>query len=157
MKQLLRGITITLVFTLSYAHTATLEAKSYGSNLTEQQTLSEKQLECLATVTYHESKGESKQGMIAVINVTLNRVKDTRFPKTVCGVVYAKGQYSWVKHKPKIKEPEQYALAKQLAQEVVDGKHKDYSKGALYFNSINKKPTPTAKCTTKIGGHTFWK
>ena len=64
--------------------------------------------------------------------------------------------FSWVKHNPKIKEKEQYERAKRLAQEVVDGKHKDASKGALYFNSLHKRPKGTV-CTVRIGGHSFYK
>lgn len=155
IKQLLRTLSICLIFSLSYAHTATLQAKSYDSS-TNQQTISNKQLECLTLAAYHESKGEGKQGMLAVINVTLNRVKDVRFPKTICGVVYQPSQYSWSKHKPKIKEPEQYALAKQLAQETLDGKHSDNTHRALYFNSLHIKPKGTI-CTVRIKGHSFYR
>jgi spore germination cell wall hydrolase CwlJ-like protein len=118
--------------------------------------LSKDQLECLSKAAYFESKGESDAGMLAVIHTTLNRVKDVRFPKTVCGVVYQRSQYSWAKHNPKIKEKDQYERAKRLAQEVVEGKHKDISKGALYFNSLHKQPKGTV-CTVRVGGHSFYK
>lgn len=146
IKQLLRTLSICLIFSLSYAHTATLQAKSYDST----------QINCMAKNAYHEARSEGKQGMLAVINVTLNRVKDVRFPKTICGVVYQPSQYSWVKHKPKIKEPEQYSLAKQLAQEVLDGKHSDNTHRALYFNSLHIKPKGTI-CTVRIKGHSFYR
>ncbi len=143
------------VLVLSVTLTATLHANSYPKQ-SEMQNLSKQQLECLSLNAYHESKGESDKGMLAVIFTTLNRVKDNRFPKTVCGVVYQKSQHSWTKHNPKIKEKEQYERAKRLAQEVVDGKHKDVSGGAIYFNSLHRKPSGTV-CTVRIGGHSFYK
>ena len=142
------------VIVLSVTLTATLHAGSYDS--TQAQKLSNKQIECLSKVAYHEAKGESDKGMLAVIHTTLNRVKDNRFPKTVCGVVYQKSQYSWTKYNPKVKEQEQYARAERLAKEVVDGKHKDNTYGALFFNSLHRKPSGTV-CTVRIGGHSFYK
>lgn len=143
------------VIVLSLSLAATLQAKSINDS-SQTQKLSNKQIECLSKAAYHEAKGESDKGMLAVIHTTLNRVKDNRFPKTVCGVVYQKSQYSWTKYNPKVKEQEQYARAERLAKEVVDGKHKDNTKGALYFNSLHRKPSGTV-CTIRIGGHSFYK
>ena len=150
-----RTLSICLVFGVLASIAATLEAKSYPKQ-SEMQNLSKQQLDCLSKVAYFESKGESDKGMLAVIHTTLNRVKDNRFPKTVCGVVYQKSQYSWTKYNPKVKEQEQYARAERLAKEVVDGKHKDNTQGALYFNSLHQKPSGTV-CTVRIGGHSFYK
>ena len=137
------------VLALSVTLTATLQAKSYDNT----------QMNCLALVGYHEAKGESDRGMIAVMQVTMNRVKSEKFANTICGVVYSKGQYSWTKHNPKIKEQEQYERAKRLAYEVVNGKHHDISGKALFFVHVKtnrnwlKKLTHT--CT--IGNHKFFK
>ncbi len=134
------------VLALSVTLTTTLHAKSYANA----------QMNCLALVGYHEAKGESDRGMIAVMQVTMNRVKSEKFANTICGVVYSKGQYSWTKHNPKIKEQEQYERAKRLAYDVVNGKHHDISGKALFFNSLHKRPKGTV-CTVRIGGHSFYK
>lgn len=155
LRKLSKVLAICIVFGSLSSITATLQANSINDS-SYTQTLSKAQLECLSRVAYHESKGESDAGMLAVIHTTLNRVKDYRFPKTVCGVVYQKSQYSWVKNNPKVKEKEQYERAERLAKEVVAGKHKDNSKGALYFNSLHKRPKGTV-CTVRIGGHSFYK
>ncbi len=143
------------VLALSVTLTATLQAET-NPKQSQVQKLSKAQIECLSKVAYHEAKGESDKGMLAVIHTTLNRVKDNRFPKTVCGVVYQKSQYSWTKYNPKVKEQEQYARAERLAKEAVEGKHKDWSRGALYFNSLHKQPKGTV-CTVRIGNHSFYK
>lgn len=155
LRKLSRVLSICLVFGSLSSVTATLQAET-NPKQSQTQTLSKAQLECLSRAAYHESKGESDAGMLAVIHTTLNRVKDYRFPKTVCGVVYQKSQYSWVKNNPKVKEKEQYERAERLAKEVVSGKHKDNTKGALYFNSLHRKPSGTV-CTVRIGGHSFYK
>ena len=153
-----RTLSICLVFGVSTTFTATLQAES-NTKQHQEQNLSKQQLECLSLNAYHESKGESDKGTLAVIFTTLNRVKDNRFPKTVCGVVYQKSQHSWTKHNPKIKEKEQYERAKRLAQEVVDGKHKDVSGGALYFVhvKINRNWLKKLTHTCTIGNHKFFK
>ena len=43
---------------------------------------------CLAVALYHEARGESELGQIAVAQVILNRVKSTKYPDSICGVVY---------------------------------------------------------------------
>ena len=45
-------------------------------------------LDCLTQVVYYEARGEGRDGMKAVAQVVLNRVRHPAFPKTICGVVY---------------------------------------------------------------------
>lgn len=44
-------------------------------------------LVCMALNVYHEAKNQSIEGMLAVGEVVLNRVKDDRYPNNVCEVV----------------------------------------------------------------------
>lgn len=45
-------------------------------------------LDCLTRVAYYEARGEGAEGMRAVTQVVLNRVRHPAFPSSVCGVVY---------------------------------------------------------------------
>lgn len=45
-------------------------------------------LDCLTQAVYYEARGEGRDGMSAVAQVVLNRVRHPAFPKSVCGVVY---------------------------------------------------------------------
>jgi N-acetylmuramoyl-L-alanine amidase len=45
------------------------------------------EIECLALNMYHEARNQSVDGQIAVAMVSFNRMKDRRFPSTICGVV----------------------------------------------------------------------
>lgn len=60
--------------------------------------VSEEDLELLASIIYCEANGEPYIGKVAVGNVVLNRVKSSRYPDTIKGVIYAKGQFSPVKN-----------------------------------------------------------
>ncbi len=53
---------------------------------------SRSEIDCLAEAVYYEARSESASGQKAVAEVVLNRVRDSRFPNTVCDVVY-QGQY----------------------------------------------------------------
>jgi spore germination cell wall hydrolase CwlJ-like protein len=52
-------------------------------------------VQCLALNIYHESRNESLAGQVAVADVTVNRMFDTRYPNTICGVVYQAKLSEW--------------------------------------------------------------
>ena len=56
-------------------------------------------LHCLAMNIYHEARSENLAGKYAVADVVMNRVRDDRYPSTVCSVVYQ------AEHKPSWKDP----------------------------------------------------
>ena len=146
LKTLVRGASICLVFALLASITATLEAKSYDST----------QISCMAKNAYHESRGEGEKGMLATIFVVLNRTKDSRFPSTPCKVIAQPNQFEWWGTGKTIKEPEMYDKAKELVYEVLEGKHKDFTKGSIFFNAHHKAPKGTM-CTIRIGNHSFYR
>ena len=45
------------------------------------------EIRCMAQNIYHEARGDNYAGQIAVADVVLNRVADSRYPDTVCGVI----------------------------------------------------------------------
>ena len=45
-------------------------------------------LDCLTQAAYYEARGEGRDGMRAVTQVVLNRVRHRAFPNSVCGVVF---------------------------------------------------------------------
>lgn len=49
---------------------------------------STRDLDCLTQAIYYEARGEGRDGMRAVAQVVLNRVRHPAFPKSVCGVVF---------------------------------------------------------------------
>ena len=47
----------------------------------------QKELKCMAENIYFEGRAEPMVGKIAIGHVVMNRIEDTRFPDTICGVV----------------------------------------------------------------------
>jgi N-acetylmuramoyl-L-alanine amidase len=43
---------------------------------------------CLAVAIYHEARGETKSGQVAVARVILNRSRSRAYPASICGVVF---------------------------------------------------------------------
>ncbi|MFN9632690.1 MAG: cell wall hydrolase [Erythrobacteraceae bacterium] len=55
------------------------------------------ELRCLAGAVYFEARGEPLAGQLAVAQVIVNRTEDGRFPRSYCGVVRQKGQFSFMR------------------------------------------------------------
>lgn len=50
---------------------------------------------CLGLNIYFEARSQSYIEQVAVAQVVLNRVKDKRYPDTVCEVIYQGKHYTW--------------------------------------------------------------
>lgn len=113
---------------------------------------------CLAKNIYHEAGIESSKGKAAVAQVTLNRVANPAYPKTVCGVVHQKNQFSWVGSKVKIdykskawKESTRIAYKALLKQTYV------LSKNVLFYHAVYIRPAWKYQKVAVIGNHIFYK
>lgn len=116
------------------------------------------QIECLAKNIYHEARGQSKDGQIAVANVVINRVNSSKFPNSVCAVINQRYrstcQFSWVCSSNKaIREKGAWQRALELARRIYNDDVKDLTYGALFFRvgSFHKR------MTVKIGSHIFYR
>lgn len=103
---------------------------------------------CLAQNIYFESRGESRQGQLAVAFVTKNRAESSRFPNSICDVVYQGGidgspprrnrcQFSWYcDGKPDVpRDMNAWQRAKEVAIEVLMNEVDDLTQGATYFHA----------------------
>lgn len=122
--------------------------------LTNQKSM-QSELTCMANNILHEAGGESELGQKAVAAVTMNRVLSSKFPNTVCAVVYQKGQFSWVGKKKSRKIPG--AIIK-IAEMYINSYNKslDITHGSTYFNSSKRSNWKNPK-SIKIGGHQFYR
>ena len=94
-------------------------------------TARKKSIECMALNIYHEARSLSTAGRLAVAQVTLNRVNSTKYPNTICEVVY-QGKHWVAKDNPTNKR--MYDESIELATQVVDGKWPmDITDGAMYY------------------------
>jgi N-acetylmuramoyl-L-alanine amidase len=53
---------------------------------------------CIAVAVYHEARGESLEGQLAVAQVIMNRASSGKYPANWCGVVKQPWQFSFVRH-----------------------------------------------------------
>ena len=118
-------------------------------------------LDCLALNIYHEARGESKQGQIAVGHVTLNRVRSKKYPNSICEVVYQHKQFSWTHDKISNvpKDQRLYKRIRDLSSKILRGKYKDPTNGAIHFHAKKCRPywVNKVKKTVTIGNHIFYK
>lgn len=112
------------------------------------------EVKCLAEAVYHEARGESKQGRLAVAHVILNRKNSNRFPKTICGVIRQRGQFSYDANQ-KIRELPKYNEAIKLAKLVISGKTSDPSSGSLFFGTTQQEIVCSSNQKVTIGSHRF--
>lgn len=130
----------------------------------------DRELQCLTKNIYHEAKGESKEGKIAVGLVTINRKEDGRFPRTICGVVNQRTrsvcQFSWRCQKSKAtdsnseswRESRRIALALLTLPNIYEGFKRKYS-NTLYFHAVYVRPSwsRTKHKVARVGAHLFYR
>ena len=57
--------------------------------------LNDEEIMLLSKLVAGEARGESYEGQVAVAAVVINRVKDSRFPDSLEGVIYQKMHFLW--------------------------------------------------------------
>jgi spore germination cell wall hydrolase CwlJ-like protein len=56
----------------------------------------DEQANCVAVAVYHEARGESVEGQLAVARVIMNRAASGKYPASWCGAVKQPWQFSFV-------------------------------------------------------------
>jgi N-acetylmuramoyl-L-alanine amidase len=119
------------------------------------------ELECLATGIYFESKSEPLAGQLAVGQVIANRAQSGgRFPSTYCGVLFQRGQFSFVHgHSlPHVShDSRQWQTAVAVAKIVDQGLKESAVGNALFFHARYVSPGWHLKRVASIGNHVFFR
>jgi len=120
-----------------------------------------RELECLATGVYFEAKSEPLAGQLAVGQVIANRAQSGgRFPDSYCGVLFQRGQFSFVHGRSLPSVPRsnrQWQTAVAIAK-IVDQGLKESSVGdALFFHARYVSPGWRMKRIASIGNHVFFR
>lgn len=117
-------------------------------------------MECLAVGIYYESKGEPLAGQLAVGDVIANRARSGRFPSSYCGVLFQRGQFSFIRGKSLPKVPRasrQWTTAVAIAK-IVDADLQDSAASeALFFHAKRVSPGWKLKRVASIGNHVFYR
>ena len=140
----------------------------------------DQEVECLAQNMYWESRNQSFRGLLAVGNVVMNRMADSRFPNTACGVVHQavmikswktgeyipkrnKCQFSWYcDGKAEIiptQDTQLYELTRSMAFKVYTGWFEDITNGATHYHAYYVRPdwAETKTPTVRVDAHIFYR
>ena len=120
-----------------------------------------RELECLAAGVYFESKSEPLAGQLAVGKVIANRAKSGgRFPSSYCGVLFQRGQFSFVRGRsfPAVpRASKQWKTAVAIAKIVEQGLVQSAVGKALFFHARYVSPRWRLKRVASIGNHIFYR
>lgn len=111
---------------------------------------------CMALVIWHEARFEPIEGQIAVGQVVMERVKDRRWPNTVCEVVFQPKQFTNVGKS--IKRQKDWEEFLPLAELIIKDLVKDVVPDANHFYADYIDPPKWSKkmrVVKHIGHHIF--
>ena len=125
------------------------------------------QWRCLAEALYFEARGETVKGQFAVAEVILNRVRSSRYPNTLCGVInqgtgkkyQCQFTYTCDGHKEVIAEPAAFTRVGKVARAAMDGRAADLTDGATHYHTTAVRPrwSRVFTRTARIGVHLFYR
>lgn len=135
---------------------------AYPGRVPDEKVLMDDERICLAMNIYHEARGESKRGKLAVAAVTMNRVKSPKYPDTICEVVWQPYQFSWTLLPKKLREPAEpdaWKVAIKIARDFVKGgkKWKGVGNATLYHNqTVRPDWSRKGRLVARVGRHRFY-
>lgn len=143
------GVIITAIFNIK-ENTTISEASSGSGNTSD--------VQLLARAINGEARGEPYEGQVAVGAVILNRVRDSRFPNTIAGVIYQPGAFTAVSD-GQINVPiDENSTVVKAARDALNGW--DPTEGAVYYfnpNTATNKWIWSRPVIKTIGKHRFCK
>jgi hypothetical protein len=128
--------------------------------------------DCLAQAIYHEARGESAAGQLAVANVIVNRARSNKYPSSLCGVIYQganqgryKCQFTFACDGRGDAPGERQAWARSMA--LAKDVYAEYATGeeigaipdtALFYHTTNVRPSwsYTFSRVAEVGAHIFY-
>jgi hypothetical protein len=133
------------------------DAISLSTTTTKPYAASAKDKECLARAMFFESNRSSRDGLVAVGSVVMNRLKSGKYGETVCQVVGAKGQFA-----PGVMTRKMNSKAlpdvTAAAEAVLKGeRHPKVKEDVMFFHTAGMKfPYKNMHYVTVAGGNAFY-
>ncbi|RUT32760.1 cell wall hydrolase [Arsenicitalea aurantiaca] len=113
--------------------------------------------ECLMRAMYFESIRSSRDGMLAVGTVVMNRVQDDRYPSSICGVVGQKNQFAQGVLTRPMSETRSVALASEVADSIIRGQRHHGVRQAQHFHTAGLRfPYDNMFYVLEAGGNEFY-
>lgn len=140
------------------ASAATSLSELVSANLRSE--TADREEECLAAATYFEAKSEPLDGQLAVANVVLNRAKSGRFPSSVCGVVFQRGQFHFVRGNgfpPIARSSRDWREAVAIAHIARENLWESRMGKAMFFHATRVRPGWRLARLGTLGNHVFYR
>ena len=115
-------------------------------------------IQLMARAINGEARGEPYEGQVAVGAVILNRVKDSRFPNTIAGVIYQSGAFTAVSDGQLNAPIAEDSTVYKAAEDAMNGW--DPTGGCVYYfnpNTATNKWIWSRPHVITIGKHRFCK
>ena len=137
--------------------TALVALNSVGAALDEQ-------ANCLAVAVYHEARGESLEGQLAVANVIINRTNSPKYPDSWCKVMKQPWQFSFVNPRtgryPAVNVNSQaWINAQAIARIAASNTAAEVEPDVLWYHADYVAPSwgKRLQLVEKIGTHIFYR
>lgn len=112
--------------------------------------------ECMERAMYFESNRSSRDGMIAVGTVVMNRVRSESYPRSVCGVVSQKGQFAPGIMSRKMND-RSVPLVREAAAAVLRGERHPMVGNAQFFHAASYRASyDNMHYVLVAGGNAFY-
>ena len=128
---------------------------------------SNKQMSCLAEALYFEARGEPIKGQLAVGEVILNRVEDTRYPSSICKVINqgtgrrfaCQFTYTCDGKLETVHERKPYEMALKIAKILMTTHDRKLTRGSTHYHSnyVNPRWSKKFERVAKFGRHIFYR
>lgn len=122
----------------------------------------DEQAHCLAVAVYHEARGETLEGQLAVADVVINRARSNRYPASWCKVVKQPAQFSFVRggrFPPVDTGSTAWAQAQAIARIASLELASQVDDDVLWYHADYVAPSWGRRLTrvSKIGAHIFYR
>jgi hypothetical protein len=119
---------------------------------------------CIAVAVYHEARGESLEGQLAVAKVIMNRARSGKYPASWCGVVKQPWQFSFVNprsgYMPSVDQASaSWRKALGVTRLAVANAVQTVPEDCLWYHADYVAPSWGRRLTRveKIGAHIFYR
>ena len=124
----------------------------------------DEQAHCIAVAVYHEARGESLEGQLAVARVIMNRAASGKYPSSWCGTVKQPWQFSFVNPRtgdyPAVDESSaSWRKALGVTRLAVSNAVPTLTDDVLWYHADYVAPSWGRRLTrvNKIGTHMFYR
>ena len=157
MKKIIKIIVIVFLITICTICIFIVD-NEHSNTVSLAKTSNTSDIQLMARAINGEARGEPYEGQVAVGAVILNRVKDSRFPNSISGVIYQSGAFTAVADGQINAAISEGSTVYKAAQDAMNGW--DPTSGCVYYfnpNTATNKWIWSRPLVKTIGKHRFCK